>query len=79
MEKMDAYDMKLLEWWHEYWLNASCRPASANTNTIERCTTLEHGLVKQYDKCTGAQEKLTRRMERLAQSSGWQHSWMFEI
>ena len=78
MGKMDAYDMRLLEWWHEYWLNASCQPASANTNTIERCTTLEHGLVK-YEKSTGAQEKLTRPLERLAQSSGWQHSWLFEI
>ena len=80
-EKMDAYDMKLLKWWHEYWLNAPYRPANANANnTIERCTTFWYGLFmyvmcEKYEKCTGAQGKVTRPMERLAQNLNWQHSW----
>ena len=36
MEKMYAYDIKLLGWWHDYWLNAPDQAVGANTNMIER-------------------------------------------
>lgn len=35
-EVVYTYDMNLLRWWHEYWLNAPCQPLKVNNITIER-------------------------------------------